>query len=120
MTVKKILWKEYRETWRNFSSRLETLQAISESTDPEGARNAFTEVEKARMQHNAARDKLADYLAAELPKPNRPAAPDRPAADEQRIRGAARLIWEFSGKPLHTADSDWHKAEMLVRSAASA
>ena len=117
MNVKKQLWKEYRDTWNDFSTQLQKLQNLSDSQDHEASRNAFYDVENSRMRHNAARDRLAEHLAEGLPAVETIAKPT--GGDEHRIRGAARLIWEFSGKPSHTADSDWHEAEQLVRTASA-
>jgi hypothetical protein len=117
MKVKKQLWKEYRDTWSDFSIQLQKLQNLSDSPDHQACRDAFSEVENSRMRHNAARDRLAEHLAEGLLPVETMAQPA--GSDEHRIRGAARLIWEFSGKPGNTADSDWHEAEQLVRTASA-
>ncbi len=117
MTVKQELWREYRLTWDKFSKQLELLQSVAESGDRESARQALLEVEQARLQHNTARDRLAQHLSEGLPAGHPTSQPaSQPAFDEHRIRGAARMIWEFSAKQQNTAEADWRQAEKLVRS----
>lgn len=111
------LWIEYRTTWQSFAQKLDLLQELAESGDRGAAAAAFIEVEKSRLRYNAARDRLADHLAGRIA--NSDAArthPWPPVPEEHRVRETARLLWEFSGKPEHTAESDWHRAEELVRS----
>ncbi len=114
-------WIQYRETWQEFSAKLDQLQALVEAGHREEAASAFIEVEKARLRHNAARDRLAACLTSEIEGSGRARATASPssAAEENRIRRAARLLWEFSGKPEHSAESDWRRAEELVRSASA-
>jgi hypothetical protein len=42
---------------------------------------------------------------------------DALSSREQSIRRTAKLIWEFSGKPDNSAESDWLRAERLVKAA---
>jgi len=60
---------------------------------------AFTTTldEEARAAHNAARDRLAEHLTSR----------------EHRVRNTAKMIWEFSGRPEGTAESDWYRAEKV-------
>jgi len=118
MSVNGELWNDYRKTWENFSQKLDQLQELAETGNREAATAAFLEVEKARLQHNAARDRLAESLsrgiaAADGKRPVSPAA----IREDSRIRETAQRLWEFAGRPEHTAESDWHRAEALVRSA---
>jgi hypothetical protein len=68
------------------------------------------------MEHNAARDLLAQNLAGDF------AAIDLKSIgvpEQRRVRETAQLLWELAGKPVGTADSDWHRAEHLVRAASA-
>src|SRR5437763_14675134 len=96
------LWTEYRRTWQEFSRKLYEMQGLADSGQNERALALLAEVKEVRLRHNAARDRLAHFLAAE-----KLAAADR----EQYIRNTARLIWEFSGQPENTAERDWLRAE---------
>jgi hypothetical protein len=115
MGVNRELRDAYRATWEIFSSRLDELQAWVEAGG-HGAEAALLAVEKARIAHNAARDRLAEQLLGQI------AAVDKRAmgaAEQRRVRDTAHLLWEIAGKPNGSADSDWHRAEVLVRSASA-
>jgi hypothetical protein len=116
MVANRVVWDEYRRTWEVFSRRLDELQATVEAgCERSRAESSLLEVERARLAHNAARDKLAAQLSDEM------AALDqshRDLGEKRRVRETARLLWEFAGKPNGTADSDWLRAEQLLRSAA--
>jgi hypothetical protein len=101
------LWADYRRTWENFSRKLYEMQELADAGRNREATVALVAVKAARLEHNAARDRLAkDLVARKLATPT---------SADQRIRKTARLIWEFSGKPQNTAEADWHRAEELVR-----
>jgi hypothetical protein len=107
MGVNLELWNTYRTTWEAFSSQLAELQRLVESGErADRVRSARLAVEKARVAHDVARDRLAARLAP-------------PEPEEQRVRETARLLWEFAGKPQGTAETDWFRAEQLVRSASA-
>jgi hypothetical protein len=106
---------EYRATWNEFSRQMDELQRLVEARDNAGIECALLNVEKARLRHNAARDRLAVYLIGK----NAESVVLQTARDEVRVRRTARLLWEFAGKPLGTAEHDWLRAERLVRSAAA-
>jgi uncharacterized protein (DUF2267 family) len=110
------LWNKYRETWEAFSRKLDDLQKVIETGDRNRAEEALLAVERARVTHNTARDLLAAQLSGEIAAlDNREMA----AAEQRRVRQTAQLLWEIAGKPNGTADSDWHRAERLVRSASA-
>jgi len=117
--TRSVLADDYRATFREYSNRLESLQRLMESEHVDTARVEATllEVEKARLAHSCARDRLARSLiqsAADLmPQP-------APGVSHGHIRDTARLLWELAGKPEGSADRDWHKAEKLVQKAAAA
>jgi hypothetical protein len=102
------LWADYRRTWQEFSRKLNEMQEFADSGLNARALALLPEVKNARLEHNAARDRLAEYLAAQ-----KTVTADR----EQEIRNTARLIWEFSGQPQNTAEQDWRRAEELVSAA---
>jgi hypothetical protein len=107
MSMKRELWLEYRKTSKEFSRALQELRQMADSGQTGPAVDLkLEEVKQTRLAHTTARDRLAQYLSA-----------GRRASEEQRIRQTARLIWEFSGKPPNSAESDWHRAEQLVRTA---
>jgi hypothetical protein len=111
------LRKQYRATWEAFSQMLDRYQACVDSGDRSRAEAALLDVEKARMVHNAARDRLAQQLTGEI------AALDMKAigvAEQRRVRETAHILWEIAGKPSGTAESDWRRAETLVRTASAA
>ena len=105
--MKRELWLEYRKTSKEFACALHELQQMADSGQTGIAVDSkLQEVKQARLAHTAARDRLARYLSA-----------GGRSSEEQRIRQTARLIWEFSGKPRDSAESDWRRAEQLVRTA---
>ena len=110
------LQKQYRATWEVFSRKLDAYQSCVESGNRTAIEAALLEVEKSRMEHNAARDRLAQHLAGEV------AAIDMRSIsvpEQRRVRETAKLLWELAGKPMGTADSDWRRAEHLVRAASA-
>lgn len=116
MGAKEELQRRYRATWDVFSRKLDAYQSCVESGNGTAVESALLEVEKARMEHNAARDRLAQHLSGEV------AAIDLRSIsvpEQRRVRETARLLWELAGKPMGTADSDWHRAEYLVRAASA-
>jgi hypothetical protein len=112
MTADRELWNEYRGTWEEFARQLSALQRLMEAGERDRIETALLGVERAKMSHNEARDRLAAQLAGEIAAGKHP--------DEERVRKTARLLWEFSGKPQGTAEQDWFRAERLVRSTAAA
>src|ERR1700735_1841362 len=95
MGANRELRNEYRATWEIFSRRLDVLQACVE-TGGRGAELALLEVEKARMAHNAARDRLAEHLLGEIEAVDKSAIG---AAEQRRVRDTAHLLWEIAGQP---------------------
>jgi hypothetical protein len=114
MQGKDALKTAYRSTFEEYSNRLDTLHRLIASGTPDSGRieTAIFEVERARVAHNCARDRLArDLLHPSLP----PAA----RVNEVRIRETAQLLWELAGRPEGTAEYDWRRAEQLVEAAAA-
>jgi hypothetical protein len=108
-----VLRNAYRSTFQEYSRKLDALQSLMNSGNPESGRveAALLEVEEARIAHNSARDGLARELVG-------PALPPKTVVAERHIRETARLLWEVAGRPDGTADCDWHRAEQLVHAAA--
>lgn len=103
-------------TFREYANNLDALQRLmgSGALDDGRIETVLFAVEKARVAHNCARDRLANELAyRELPR-------ESGVAHEGRVRETARLLWELSGRPPGTAEYDWSRAEQLVRSATAA
>jgi hypothetical protein len=69
MGANRELQNEYRATWYVFSRRMNELQLCVEAGG-HGAEAARIEVEKARLAHNAARDRLAEQLLSEMAVPD--------------------------------------------------
>jgi len=111
MAVNRQLWNEYRVTWEEFSRQLDELQRLVETGARDRIEGALLSVEKARLAHNEARDRLAAHLTGEIDMVT------NKLPEQERVRTTARLLWEFSGKPQGTAENDWFRAEKLVRSA---
>ncbi len=102
---------EYRATFQEYASKLNTLQAMIDrgATGTDEFRAALDAVEAAHAAYSHARDCLAKELMRRTNSVG--------AGHEQQIRKTARLIWEFAGRPEGTAERDWQRAEKLVRSA---
>jgi len=116
MGAKEELRNRYRATWDVFSRMLDAYQSCVETGDGARVEAALLEVERARTAYNAARDRLAQHLVGEI------AVIDLKSIavpEKRRIRETAKLLWELAGKPMGTADSDWHRAEHLVRAASA-
>ena len=116
MATKRALWNEYRATWDAFSRNLDRLQSCAESGDRGLIESALVAVEKSKAAHNAARDRLAEYLTGVTTS----GSIDTLRNQEDQIRQKARLVWEISGRPQNSAEADWLLAERLVRSASAA
>jgi hypothetical protein len=117
----------YRTTFQEYSSRLQALQGLMDS-GPVDARSldaALLEVEKARVAHSCARNRLARELLSSpaLLAVQQNSARNIPAIDsavnEGHVRKTAQLLWEMAGRPEGTADGDWSRAERLVQAAAA-
>lgn len=104
----------YRATFEEYARKLETLQGLTGDGDRNNTQieAVLLEVEEARVAYNCARDRLAKELV-------RSPLPADAGVNERHIRKTARLLWELAGRPDGTAEHDWHRAEQLVRTAAS-
>lgn len=113
MEAMKELWNEYRRTYQAFARDLARLQELMENqAASEEIGSALLTVERARATHNEARDRLAATLQPSIVLPDSPA----PHGD-QHVRTAAKLLWELSGKPENSSDSNWYRAERVMRAA---
>jgi len=104
----------YRATFEKYARRLDAFQSLIAQGVQEGSllEAALFEVEKARLAHSCARDRLAAQLAG-------PTLLPAFAVGEHQIRETAQLLWELAGRPEGTAEGDWHRAEQLVHRAAA-
>jgi hypothetical protein len=109
-----VLRNAYRATFQEYANKLDSLQRLmsASSIDASQMETTMLEVEKARVAHNSARDRLASELMNQ-------SVPRDAGTDEQHVRKTARLLWELAGCPEGTAERDWRQAERLVRTAAS-
>ena len=119
MKIDEDLRTAYRTAFQEYSSKLEALQCLMSSAAPDRGRSdaAIIEVEKARVAHNYARDRLARELVR--PSLKSAAGIDESQVDEQQVRETARLLWEIAGRPEGTAECDWRRAEQLVHAVAA-
>lgn len=100
------LIEEYRQAWAEFDQTLRRFQNA-----PDRPEELFVAVEAARLKYSAARDQL---VARTL---NTDVSHLAPVSEQSKIRSSARLLWEISGRPGDSAESDWLQAEALVRGA---
>jgi hypothetical protein len=105
------LAEEYRSEWAKYDLSLKELQRAEDAGDHSLLEPLLLSVETARLNYNAARDRLAAAMLGVDLDTLAPVAPD------YRIRGTAQLLWELSGKPEGTAEFDWQRAERIVRHA---
>ncbi len=100
-----VLRNAYRATFQEYSSKLDALQCLMSSDAPDKSRieAALLDVEKARVAHNHARDRLAGELV-------RPSLPPVAVVDEHHILKTAHLLWDLAGRPVGTAERDWQRA----------
>jgi hypothetical protein len=101
----------YRSTWLEWARQTDALQYIVESGSPDRGQveKLLLAAECARAAHNQARDRLA------LAFGQAPAPLGEPAPRDGRVRETAHLLWEFAGRPDGTAESDWQRAQSVVR-----
>ena len=108
------LRKAYRSTWLDWARQTDELQRVVDGGgNPERAQleKLLLAVECARTAHNEARDRLAGMLG------HTPAPVTDNATGDDRVRTTAHLLWEFSGRPAGTAESDWQRAKAVVKTA---
>jgi hypothetical protein len=109
MTEHRKLVEQYRAAWEEFHRSLDRLQNAVDRGQSSELESPFLAVENARRKYNTARDRLAaEMLQADL-------AHIAPRSDEARIREIAHCFWELEGRRQGTAESDWLRAEALLR-----
>jgi hypothetical protein len=109
--------EQYRSAFEYFSQKAQQVQSLTEH--PSGDRKAFEtallELEKAHLAYNGARDALVRSL---LPPAVKEQRHDRAAPDHRDdVQALAELLWESAGRPIGTAEEDWHRAEAIVQHA---
>ena len=109
------VWAAYKRAFRDFSAKARTVQ--QQAAKPAATRNdieaAVLALEKARVAYSNARDALAQQLLNSPPR----TPPTPPEPSPVHTAEVARLLWESVGRPEGTADSDWHRAEEIIRAA---
>lgn len=110
------LWREYRQAFREFARKAQSVQLLREALDPARTSidEALVELERARLHYNRCRDALASAL---LPGSILASAPSR--ENVEHVREFAKLLWDFEDRRDGRADDDWYRAEKIVRSAAA-
>ena len=114
-------WNDYRLAFRKFAASVQKIQTLTAepNVDQAAIDEAILESEKARTHYTICRNTLAQRL---LPAPRRsvlaPHLTDSSQLDSERVRKVAELVWETSGKPNGTAETDWYRAERIIRRAA--
>jgi hypothetical protein len=110
------LWREYRQAFREFARKAQSVQLLREAPDPARTLmdDALVELERARLRYNNCRDALASAL---LPDSILASAPSRESVEH--VREFAKLLWDFEDRREGRADDDWYRAEKIVRSAAA-
>ena len=114
------LRKAYRSTWLAWARETDALQQVLETANPSSQlmEKSLSAVERARAAHNEVRDRLALVLGHTPESVDGSTLVDAPG--DARVRTTARLLWDLSGRPRGTADSDWTSAQGMVRTAATA
>ena len=115
-------WREYRSAFQQFSQRARKVQLLTTQPNPDRAAidAALLELEKARLAYNRRRNVLAAQLLCS-PSNDKCLArmTDTSQPQAERVKHIAKLVWEFSGRPEGTADTDWQRAEEIIRLAAA-
>ena len=116
---KQLLWRAYRDAFRQFGREATRLAKINAeaSYDPAEAEAALLCVEQARLTYNDTRDTLAAFMMSQTARQAFWAIPTAARQDARRVKGLAELFWELAGKPQGSADDDWYRAERVVRHA---
>ena len=114
-------WLHYRSSFENFSRKVRDLQSLNAqpNLDPAGVEAALLEVERARLSYNGYRDAWARELLRRTARYIPGARRDPAASDPARVKAVAELLWDLTGRPEGSADDNWHRAENIVRRAAS-
>lgn len=105
-------WKDYQLSFQEFAKTVATVQRLTAQrlVDQNEFARAVVALENARIAYNHARD----ALAAELLESSLPVAPYSTQGRQVRTKRIAELLWESAGRPLGTADDDWHRAEQII------
>jgi hypothetical protein len=109
---------DYRSAFAEFARRTREARALLavSNADWQAIDQSLLELERARVNYNDQRDKLAQELLRSSQRP----AIRFPASDSDRVRAVAELRWELAGKPEGTDDENWYRAEDIVRRATAA
>jgi hypothetical protein len=109
---------EYRSAFALFVSRTREARALMAVAKPDwqAIDQALLELEKARVNYNSQRDRVAQELLSS----SQDAAIVSPVSNSDRVRAIAELRWELAGKPEGRDQENWYRAEDIVRRATAA
>jgi hypothetical protein len=113
--VKPELWAAYKNAFRVFSEKVRNIQreAAKPVVPPNEIEAAVLAVEKARVAYSNARNAVAKELLESPPG----AVMEPPESSPAHTAEVAKLLWESGGRPDGTAESDWYRAEEIIRTA---
>lgn len=106
----KRLYSNYLDSFRVWASETAKLQEPREQAAGSEFRKAEERAKVAELAYRQSRQRLADLLIASA----QPSHARLGREFEPAVRRIAHEMWEESGRPQGTADSDWHRAEDLV------
>ncbi len=111
-SAKSARWKDYQLSFQEFAKTVAAVQLLTAQrlVDQTEFARAVVALENARIAYNHARD----ALAAEILDSLLPVAPYPTQGRQVRTKRIAELLWESAGRPLGTADDDWHRAEQII------
>jgi hypothetical protein len=105
------LYSGYLDSFRAWASEAARLQELRElAAGSSELREAQERAKVAELAYHQSRQQLADFLISST----HPSHARLGRELEPVVRRIAHEIWEESGRPEGTADSDWHRAEELV------
>ncbi len=115
-TVGAEAWTAYKRAFRDFSEKVRNVQyqaakPFVERTEIEAAVLAL---EKARVAYSHARDAVAQQL---LDSQHENLSTVEAEPSPVHTAEVAKLLWESVGRPEGTAETDWYRAEEIIRAA---
>jgi hypothetical protein len=107
-------WEAYKIAFQDFAEKVSTMrqQAAKPGVGREEIEAAVLAVEKARVAYSNARNALALQL---LGSPRDGVLPAGRGPSRVHTAEVAELLWESIGRPEGTAETDWYRAEEIIR-----